>query len=150
TANRDVALVRYLPDGSLDPSFGANGRVTVPVGTGNDEATAVALQGDGKVVVTGYAVDGTNYDVMVGRFTSGGVPDPSFNGTGFRRLSAGDGVEQGNAIVVQPDGKLLVAGQTKVSGTARFALARVNPDGTPDATFAGGGVTTTAIGELAE
>jgi uncharacterized delta-60 repeat protein len=151
TTNRDVALVRFTESGVVDPTFGSSGKTVIAVGTSNDEATALALQSDGKIVTTGYASDTSAYDVLVQRFTTTGALDPTFNATGFRRLSPGDGVEQGNSVLVQPDGRILIGGETRVNGVARFFAARLNADGTFDNSFGGGtGMVTTAIGTLAE
>jgi len=149
-SNRDVAVVRYTPTGALDGGFGNGGKATYGVGIGNDEATAVALDGDGRVVIAGYAADGSTYNLMAGRLTSGGQPDPGFNSTGFVRVSASTGVEQANAVLLQADGKVVIAGRSKLNGNQVFALARVTGAGALDATFGTGGITTTAIGELAE
>ncbi len=54
-SNWDFALARYNTDGSLDTSFDGDGKVTTAIGSGNDQAHAVALQADGKVVAAGYA-----------------------------------------------------------------------------------------------
>ena len=74
---KDFALARYNPDGSLDDSFGTGGRVLTDFGSSaDDEARAVALQSDGKIVVAGVAsVSGGNdfatarYNVQLGRWT---------------------------------------------------------------------------------
>lgn len=150
SSNRDVALVRYAPDGTIDPDFGNGGKTTIAVGAGNDEALALAVDGDDRIVLAGYAADGSTYDLLAGRLTANGAPDTTFAGTGFRRVSASDGVEQANALLLQPDGAVVLAGQSKVGGGNRVALARVDGSGTLDPSFGNGGVTVTSIGELAE
>src|SRR5690606_33469170 len=102
SANRDVALVRYDASGAPDPTFGEGGQLRFGVGSGNDEATAVAHDDDGRIVFAGYAADGSTYDFLVGRRLASGAPDESFAGSGVVRISTTDGVEQANALVLQP------------------------------------------------
>src|SRR5262245_20175745 len=78
--NVDVAVVQYNPDGSLDASFGAGGKVITPIGSLDDVANALVRQADGKLVVAGYTT-GTNWDVMLARYETfylcgDGVTDP--------------------------------------------------------------------------
>lgn len=150
SSNRDVALVRYAQDGTIDPGFGNGGKATYGVGAGNDEAMAVAVDDTDRIVLAGYAADGSTYDLLAGRLTASGAPDASFAGTGFRRVSVSDGVEQANALLLQSDGAIVLAGQSKIGGGNRFAFARVDTSGTLDPSFGTGGVTVTSIGELAE
>ncbi len=150
SSNHDVAVVRYTATGEPDAGFGNGGRITYAIGGGNDEATAIAIDPDGRIVLAGYAADGSTYDLLAGRLTANGAPDPSFAGTGFRRVSASDGVEQANGLLLRADGSVLLAGQSKVGGSQRFVLARLDAAGTPDPTFGTAGVVVTTIGELAE
>jgi uncharacterized delta-60 repeat protein len=75
-ANKDLALVRYGADGSLDPAFGSGGIVTTPVGTAADQARGVALQPDGRIVVAGFSDNGINQDdFVVARYHGDPPPD---------------------------------------------------------------------------
>jgi len=150
SANRDVVVVRYDGDGVLDPDFGSGGKVVWPIGTGNDEATAVAIDGQQRIVLAGYAVDGSTHDLLAARLTAGGAPDTTFAGTGFRRVAASLGVEQANALLLQAGGGIVIGGQAKIDGNQHVALARLTDAGALDATFGVGGIRVTAIGELAE
>src|SRR5262249_1027422 len=107
----DLALWRFTPDGSPDPSFGSSGHA-VPSLPGRQEAQALAIQGDGKVVVAGFRVASGNQDFMVARFTTNGLPDPSFAAAGYTSGSFGPGVRQDGvfAVAIQRDGKIVVAG----------------------------------------
>ena len=148
----NVALLRYLPDGALDPAFGSGGRVIVNAaasGTSSDnEARAIAVQPDGRVVIAGVASgSGANPDLLVMRFAANGAPDTTFNGSG--RVLTNIGVDDAaNALALQADGRIVVAGQafTTGSGNRDFVVARYAANGTPDATFGDGGVRTFAIG----
>jgi uncharacterized delta-60 repeat protein len=119
------ALVRYLPDGSLDPSFGDGGEV---VGVAPCCLTSVAVQPDGKIVAAGNSPTGA----YVARFDAEGSLDPTFGTDGRRDLSLGGDGEVG-AVALQPDGDIVVAG-------GGFDTARLDPDGALDPSFGDGGV----------
>jgi uncharacterized delta-60 repeat protein len=131
--------------GDLDAGFGANGKVVVPVrSSANDGATKVALQTDGKIVVAGYAFTNSRSDFAVARFNPTGAPDASF-GTNGVVVTSLDGATYASSVVIQPDGKILIAGNMLVGETNDFALFRFNSNGTPDAAFGAGGLVTTPI-----
>ena len=135
--SRDFALARYKPDGTLDPTFSGDGKRTTDFA--EDTARDIALQPDGKIVVGGSA----SGDIAVARYDSDGSPDSSFSGDG--KVTAGfTGApgDPGGGIAIQPDGKIVAAGGT----SGDFALARFDPNGSPDATFGGDGVVTTDFG----
>ncbi|MER5310815.1 calcium-binding protein [Streptomyces sp. NPDC002773] len=134
------ALVRLRTDGSLDPSLGGDGAVvagftpTSPQDSGGI-ARAMALQPDGKIVSVGY-VGNTAFNIGVARYHSDGSLDTGFSGDGMVATDFG-GTEFGNAVAVQPDGKIVAAG----SGDVGFIALRYNADGSPDAGFGTGGRT---------
>ena len=74
----DFGVVRYNSDGTIDTGFGTNGKVTTSVSPYNDSANGVAIQSDGKIVVTGSASNGTSSDFAVVRYTSTGTLDNTF------------------------------------------------------------------------
>lgn len=140
----DFAVVRYNSNGSLDTSFGGTGKVTVPVGSGVDNGYSVALQADGKVVVAGTA-EGSPFRIGVVRLNANGTLDATFNGSG-KVITAIGSSASGNAVRVQEDGKIVVAGGANTTGNGDVALVRYNSDGSLDTSFGGTGVVTTAIG----
>jgi uncharacterized delta-60 repeat protein len=143
SANLDFGTVRYDPDGSLDPSFGTAGAVVTEFFGFTDIANAVAIQGDGKIVVGGSAATnsffGQNIDFAIARYNTDGSLDTSFGGDGkvttdiFGPTGNGDIIY---AIAVQPDGKIVAAGTSVV---------RYNADGTLDQTFGAGGIVETSV-----
>jgi uncharacterized delta-60 repeat protein len=145
----DLLLARYGADGSLDPTFGSGGTVTTEVGDAQFPVAipnGLALQADGKIVAAGMAVvDGSGNFALV-RYEADGTLDSTFGSGGKVTTAIGSLADEGRAVVLLPDGKLVVAGATDVGyqGEA-FALARYHPDGTLDDTFGGGGIVTTAI-----
>jgi uncharacterized delta-60 repeat protein len=128
--------VRAAP-GDLDVSFGTGGRVLTPVGGGEDRGHAVARQGDGKIVVGGYSHNGTNKDFCVVRYNADGTLDETFATGGKVTTDFGVTHDEINALAVQADGKIVVAGQALTNGSnlMEIALARYNADGTADLGF---------------
>lgn len=144
-ANNDFALVRYLADGTLDATFGTGGIVTTPIGAGNDNALAVALQPDGKILAAGYATM-ASLDMAVVRYLADGTLDATFGTGGIVTAPVGPGIDVANGLALQPDGKVLVVGYTADAGIYDIALLRFAADGTPDTGFDGDGTVVTAIG----
>ncbi|GJQ59120.1 MAG: hypothetical protein D8M57_04865 [Candidatus Scalindua sp. AMX11] len=139
---REFALVRYTPDGSLDLSFGTGGKVTTDFGGLLTQAYALVVQADGKLVAAG---GGHGAKFNLARYTPDGSLDPSF-GTGGKVTTDFNDVDIATALAVQADGKLVAAGLTG----AKFALARYTPDGSLDPSFGTGGKVTTDFGSLDE
>ena len=137
--NIDFALTRYNPNGSLDSVFGSGGRVRTDLGTPVDAASAVAVQPDGKLVAAGLS--GGNFAVV--RYTSNGLVDPAFGVEGVATADFGAS-DQPNAVIIQPDGRIVVAGLS----ADQFALARFNADGTLDTAYGNGGEVTTDFGSF--
>ena len=144
--NADFALVRYNEDGSLDTGFDSDGRVTTAIGSGADEAEAVAVQPDGKIVAAGYRAASGNDDFAVVRYNADGSLDTGFGTGGKVTTAVGSGASRAQAIAVQSDGKIVAAGY----GNDDFAVVRYNADGTLDTGFGTSGVVTTAIGSGAD
>lgn len=145
----EFALARYLADGQLDPMFGMGGKVITSMSPSQDRASAIATQPDGKIVVVGFAmnVNPSHADFAVVRYLADGTLDPSFSSDGklTTAVSAND-YDHARAIAVQQDGKIVVAGDSGLGATQRFALARYLPDGQLDPTFGNAGIVTTALG----
>jgi uncharacterized delta-60 repeat protein len=136
----DFALARYNPDGSLDTSFDGDGRVITDFSGNIDEARAVALQADGKIIVAG----GTNpFAFGLARYNPDGSLDTSFDGDGKVVTIAEIGDGRAYSVVIQPgDGKIIAAG----SHGSDFGLLRYNPDGSLDTSFDGDGKVVTNFG----
>ena len=142
-----IAIVRYRPSGSLDTSFGTDGRVVTPVASGA-RAFGVAIRPDGRIVVTGSAKVGGRENMLVARYRPDGSIDPSFGNHGIALVRIGPG-SVANAVVLQPNGRIVVAGRSGTLGLSatdgRFALARFLPGGTLDPAFGDHGTLTTAL-----
>ncbi|MGH2651195.1 MAG: delta-60 repeat domain-containing protein, partial [Actinomycetota bacterium] len=143
----DFALARYNSDGSLDPSFGGDGKVTTDIGSDDDSAFGVALQGDGKIVAAGSSFDvalGT-FDFALARYNQNGSLDPTFAGDGTATTAVGSGFDEAAYVAVQADGRIVAAGESASGTSSDFALARYRPDGTLDPSFGGDGTVVTSI-----
>jgi uncharacterized delta-60 repeat protein len=147
-ANSLFAVARFNADGSLDPSFNGAGKVTIDFGFagGNGQATGVALQADGKIIVSGFgnmASSGQrDDDFAVARLNGDGSLDTSFNSTGeqtVRFQQTLPSFDHASAVAVQPDGRILVAGSASDGINNSFAVARFLDNGTPDPAFGTGG-----------
>ena len=139
------ALARYNNDGSLDTSFGAGGKVS---GNVNGEAYAVAIQGDGKIVVAGHfsfaSSSGLDFsDFTVARFNANGSLDTSFGAdvTGQVATDIGGSTNSARNIVLQPNGAIVVSGKPQGSspGFDHTDIARYNSNGILDPSFGSGG-----------
>lgn len=130
------SVVQYLPDGRLDHDFDIDGKRTVNFGAGQEIAYAAALLPDGRAVVAGFAGDAGFEDFAVTRLTPEGQPDVSFAGTGKASYDFNFGMDYAYAVMLQPDGKIVLAGYTSPDGfESDFALLRLLPNGQPDPDF---------------
>jgi len=150
-----MVVARYNVDGSVDAGFGSLGRVTL-VGNGGslDALKAIALQGDGKILVAGNTslpTAGLGDDFVVFRLNIDGSPDTSFGSGGKVVTDFAGATDRAVSVMVQSDGKIVAAGMAS-QGTLVFGVARYLADGTPDPAFGSGGkatVNVTAGGDFA-
>ena len=144
----DFIVARYNANGSLDKRFGKNGKITTDFFRNVDSISAIAIQPDGRIIVAGFAQlagSGGNPRVFaLARYRSDGSPDTSFGNGGALTTSFGGNFAAASAVMLQPDGKIVVAGTVDfnpdVPGSGLdFALARYNASGTLDGGFGKGG-----------
>ncbi|MDQ3041333.1 MAG: FG-GAP-like repeat-containing protein [Acidobacteriota bacterium] len=147
--NRDFAVARYNPDGTLDTAFGTNGKVFTPVGSASDGVTDLIVQLDGKIVAAGNSfVSGSSFDFSLVRYNSDGSLDSTFGSGGKVITAISDSSDNLNSIALQSDGKIVAGGNGRVvSSNADYALARYNADGSLDASFGANGKVITAISD---
>ncbi|GEM82756.1 delta-60 repeat domain-containing protein [Meiothermus hypogaeus] len=121
----DIALVRYNSNGSLDTSFGKGGVVIEEVSSYADDVEALLLQPDGKLVVAGYSFGAANQgNILLLRYNQDGRLDTSFGSGGKVLVPMSHQDTSATAVVLQPDGKLVVAGYAHVNGQYNFVLLR--------------------------
>lgn len=147
SGNSDFAVVRYNPDGGLDTTFGGTGRVLTPVRNSTDLVEDLEVLPDGKIVVVGRSFDGSKYDCAIVRYESNGGLDATFNSTGKAIVAFGTGDSYAYGVERQVDGKLVVVGRAFTQTDRDIALARLNIDGTLDASFGTNGLVTTPVGD---
>ncbi|MCP4538197.1 MAG: hypothetical protein GY832_13740, partial [Chloroflexi bacterium] len=139
--NYDFGLARYNSNGSLDTNFDTDGKVNTDFSSSYDYGKAVAIQADGKIVVAGYTNSSGNYDFGLARYNSNGSLDTSFDTDGRVTTDFAGASDQGFAVAIQTDGKIVVVGS--VNGGADFGLARYNSNGSLDTSFDTDGKVTT-------
>ncbi len=149
-AGGDLAVVRCLPNSDLDTTFNGTGKVLTPVGTGTAKGWGVVLQADGKIVIAGEAVIAGSLDFAVVRYKTDGGLDTTFGGAGKVTTAFASGSsDYGQAIALQSDGKILVAGHTLNGTSEDFALVRYFATVPPAAATASPASVTTMTATLA-
>ncbi len=148
--NLDMFAVRFNANGGLDTTFGigGTGKYTInPSPSADDEASGVAILPDGKIMIGGSARTNTSTVFSLARLGTNGILDATFSGDGYQEITAA-GFAQCNAIRLQPNGKIVMVGQSKAAGNQDFIVACCNADGTLDTTFSNDGlVQTNLIGQ---
>ena len=151
----DFITARFMSDGSLDGTFDGVGYAVTsylqsgPGGSLFDQCNAVAVDVDGSVVSAGLSFQDGPSRVALARHTASGTPDPAFAGGGKVVIDASqtsNGNSEARAVLIQPDGKILVAGFAGGQFNSEFLLMRLEANGTPDAGFGTLGIVRTPIG----
>jgi len=139
-------LIRLNTDGSMDTTFGAGGVVTEPHTTPQIYATKIAIGLDGKILFIGEDYGGPNEDQFLIRYNADGSRDTSFGTGGKLVLSPGLGGSYAD-VLVQPDGKILLTGETTGANDRPSILSqRLNDDGSLDSSYGDGGTTAITVG----
>lgn len=137
----DFALIRVSEDGGLDTSFGppgSNGFVRRDFAGTADEAAAVVIDRQGRIVVAGITTNGANVDFAVARFGANGQPDLSFGNAGRATLdftAANDDNDAAQALAIDAQDRIVLAGASVQGMAGDFALARLTDAGVRDASF---------------
>lgn len=147
-AGYNFCALRYQANGTLDTSFGTNGKVITPVGSRDDRARALALQPDGKLILSGDCFNGLDNDFCALRYNANGTLDTSFgsNASGTVITPVGSGYDFANALALQVDGKVVLAGYCAGTTRSNFCAVRYKANGTLDSDFGVGGKVITSIG----
>src|SRR5829696_6302906 len=145
------SVARLNADGTLDSSFGTAGKVVTDLGTASTP-NAVAIEGDGKIVVAGSIAGPSGLAFLVARYSDSGALDTTFGSGGVVVTELGRPAAA-RALAIQADGKIVAAGYSRVAeritlaAPSDFAIARYSADGSLDPTFGSGGTTTLSFGE---
>lgn len=147
-------VARYNGDGSLDTTFGLGGTGVMPIHIGGASATSgassVAIQADNKIVVAGFfsRLGDSNTDFAVVRLNCDGTLDTTFGCDHSGIVIVTFGRDSGaNAVKIQKDGKIVVAGSAGVKFFPTFALARLTSNGRLDEKFGDGGKVLTSFSD---
>ena len=130
-------ILRYDTNGKLDSTFGTNGKVINRSDHDREISTAICIQSDDKILIGGSYLDYSNYGISTSsilRLNKNGSRDSTFNG-GKILYPFSDGTDETDAIKVQSDGKIIIAGNTVSDGISYFKISRFNQDGSIDKTF---------------
>jgi uncharacterized delta-60 repeat protein len=132
-----AAFARFNADGTPDATFGSGGIAAFLPPSGQDWINGIAIQPDGMIVGAGYVTTTSGHNGLVLRATASGTLDTTFGSNGLATVNLSSSNDELDAIALQPDGRIVVAGWADVSATqTSMAVARLMPDGTPDAPFA--------------
>nr|WP_281377908.1 hypothetical protein [Chiayiivirga flava] len=135
-SDRGFVVIRFQPNGTVDTSFGSNGRVLVKISDGSqyDEAYALTVQRNGAIIVTGYGTTQTagapRKDFMVVRLRSNGQRDAAFGDNGVVTYPMSDDGDTAYAVRVLGNGRIVVAGEALVGNT--YDMAVLGLQGDPD------------------
>jgi len=144
TAAVNGAISSFTAGGAVDTGFGTAGTTTIPTAA----LHAVRVYPDGSVLAAGEGTGAaTAKRLLVAKLGPGGSPSAGFGTAGVVRLLAGTGNNQGQALTVQADGRILIAGGAVTTGNvSSFAVARLTTAGQPDTTWSPSGAVTTPLG----
>jgi uncharacterized delta-60 repeat protein len=140
------ALARFNPDGTSDAGFGSGGAVATSFPDANDldKGFGVAIQSDGKIVVAGESVPGSDSSIGVARYTASGALDTTFDGDGLM-VSGTAFVGMAYDVAIDSAGRYVLGGKKIVGSGSDWALARIDATGAFDTTFGTNGVVHTPI-----
>lgn len=132
----DFWMVRYLTSGTVDSSFGINGKVTTDHSKTDEDdfVTALLIQPDQKILILGYYGSSVEKTVVV-RYSADGQLDSSFAGDGILKLNIPNFYPA--ALNIQANGKILIGGESE---GVDFIVKRLNENGTSDGTFGDNGL----------
>lgn len=139
-------LMRFNPDGSFDNTFGKRGKRLLRLGRAS-VLSDIVQQPDGKLVAVGSALPGglSVTTLVVARFLPDGKPDKTFGDKGRMFIASASGDASGYSLLLQDDGRIVVAGSTEDGGTLSSLLVRLSPSGQLDSSFGNGGGTLTSM-----
>jgi uncharacterized delta-60 repeat protein len=145
-SNPKFALVRYNGDGTLDSTFGGDGKVTTDFTPRTDAANVVTVDPDGKIVAAGVAGRaGPNPRFALARYNSDGTLDTSFSGDGKLATDFSRHYDSARDVAIDADSKIVAAGTVDWGRNPNFGVARYNPDGSLDTSFSADGKVTVDV-----
>ncbi len=133
--NASFGVARYNSNGTLDTTFGVDGKAIIQIGTQKrDHVRALRIQPDDKIIIAGITSKDTNSHIALIRLSPNGVLDSTFGINGVTILALEGRSNNGTSIAIQQDGKIFLAGYTSSPNTDAL-VCRFTPDGKPDSSF---------------
>jgi uncharacterized delta-60 repeat protein len=124
--NQDLLLVRFQNNGSLDSTFNTNGIIIKNLNGNSENLQDIKIQNDNKIVVCGFSNFNINNDGILLRYNSNGILDNTFAVAGIVAIDYANDNDEGNSLIIQNDGKIVVSGNFSINGVINFGLARFN------------------------
>jgi uncharacterized delta-60 repeat protein len=137
----DLALLRVDSAGAPDPEFGVEGKVLIDISGSHDDAGALLIQPDGRILLGGSTFNGTNFDFVLVRLNANGTPDEDFGTDGIVMTDFGGGTDTLSGLALGPAGFITAYGRATmtIGGRDHPAIARYDAHGVPDASFGDNG-----------
>lgn len=146
TGSSNICIVKLFSDGSIDTSYGTNGKRNTRYNTQSSNLNDMILLDNGSIVFTGYLYS-TEYEMLVGKLDLTGAFDTSFGTNGATVTDVDNNSEDtAYSLVIQPDDKIIISGRSYTSGSYYFAILRYTNSGLLDNTFSNDGKVLTAFG----
>lgn len=150
-----LAIARFLANGTLDASFDGDGKLSLPFTVGGSSVSTaehkLLIQPDGKFLVSGDAIGATTIDFTVFRFNADGSLDNSFDGDGKVQINFGaSSPSSANDLILDPNGRIVLAGFATIASKNQFAIARLNANGSLDNSFDSDGKMAFPVGSYAD
>jgi uncharacterized delta-60 repeat protein len=144
-----LAAVAYAQEDRLDSSFDGDGRQTTKIDPyGKDAVHGLAIDAAGRIVAAGGTERSVDEGLLtVVRYLANGALDTSFSGDGIQTADASGSGDWNTAfdLAIQPDGRIVAGGGTKIAHEFQYAAARFMPDGSLDTSFSGDGLQATDV-----
>lgn len=133
--NNDLMVLRFNPNGTLDPDFGIDGTYIYDGGMGHDTGMAVSIQSDDRILVAGTHSNGVDDDILVMRLNTDGFPDPNFGSNGLFIYHGDYGTDGAADLQFQADGSIVIAGYSYNGIDNDLLVMRLTAEGLLDTTF---------------
>lgn len=143
----NFSLLRFNPNGSLDATFNGDGSVITSLSPGNDEALALGLLSNGRIIAAGYMHNGKDRDLAMICYRRDGTLDPTFGDAGVVLTAIGNGNEEIAALTINASDMITVVGSTEGTVGRILVAARYHGNGEPDVTFGEQGISLVGVGE---
>ncbi|MGO3182770.1 MAG: T9SS type A sorting domain-containing protein [Aequorivita sp.] len=147
--DENFTVAKFNADGSVDTTFGVNGWTSITYDNASSYARAMAVQNDGKIVISGFGLTGGNrFQIAAARFNVDGSADNSFGTDGKVAFNVGDWNDFGEGVAIQNDGKILIGGHKWIANAQQrhdLFVAKLNTDGSLDSSYGNNGVGTARL-----